>query len=567
MILSFLSLLGSLGMFLYGMKIMSESLQKLSGDTLRSIMQTMTGNRFSGLGTGFAVTCMVQSSSASTVMMVSFVNAGLLSLSGAIAMILGANLGTTTTFWIVSLFGFKFSISAITLPMIGVALPLIFAKRPKLRNSGEFLVGVGLLFLGLNFLKESVPDVQSNPEALKFITSFTGHGILSMLAFVVFGTLLTITVQSSSVAGAITLTMAANGWIDYPSACAIILGENIGTTITANLAAVGGTVNAKRAARAHLLFNLIGVVWAMALFVPFSRLVLGMLQPDLHAVSGKLVDPRGDLPVLMATFHTLFNVINIGLMIGFVKVLERWVVRWVKEPSGAPLLAPVRNPHMTYESAFVPRTGELSLAEAERDVDRMGELTRRLLMLFANVYEDPGEDPSSHVTEAKRMEQESDVLSFETTAYLLRCSSSGISRSSIDRVTAMMRVLAELEEICDSGYRLVMLAERKHRKNRHLPDDTLNQVREFAQVVLRFMEFYNSRFHHPVEARDMETAYQMENFIDSFRKKLRKESLLRIKDSGKNVKAEMLYIDILNNMESIGNHAINILQALRHVED
>lgn len=567
MILSFLSLLGSLGMFLFGMKIMSESLQKLSGDKLRSVMQTMTGNRFSGLATGFSVTCMVQSSSASTVMMVSFVNAGLLTLSGAIAMILGANLGTTTTFWIVSLFGFKFSISAITLPLIGVALPLIFAKRPKLRNLGEFLVGVGLLFLGLDFLKDSVPDVQSNPEALAFIRSFTGHGVLSMLAFAVFGTLLTIMVQSSSVAGAITLTMAANGWIDYASACAIILGENIGTTITANLAAVGGTLNAKRAARAHLLFNVLGVVWAMVLFVPFSRLVLWMLQPELHAGTGELVNPRAELPVLMATFHTLFNLLNIALMIGFVKVLERWVVRLVKEPSGPSVLEPVKNSHMTYESAFVPNTGELSLAEAERDVDRMGELTRQLLMLFTAVYEDPGDDPAGRVVEAKRLEQESDVMSFETTAYLLRCSSSGISRASIDRITAMMRVLAELEEICDCGYRLVMLAERKHRKNRQLPDETLGQVREFARVVLRFMEFYNSRFHHAVEARDMETAYQMENFIDGFRKSLRKESMLRIKDSGENVKAEMLYIDILNNMESIGNHAINILQALRHVED
>lgn len=566
MILAILELLGSLGMFLFGMKIMSESLQKLSGEKLRAIMHAMTGNRFSGLATGFSVTCMVQSSSASTVMIVSFVNAGLLTLSGAIAMILGANLGTTTTFWIVSLFGFKFSISAITLPMIGVALPLIFAKNAKCRNSGEFLIGVGLLFMGLDFLKEAVPDVQSNPEALEFINQFTGHGFGSLLAFIVFGTLLTVMVQSSSVAGAITITMAANGWIDYPSACAIILGENIGTTITANLAAIGGNVNAKRAARAHLIFNLIGVVWAIALFVPLSQLTLSIVKPPLDA-TGLLQNPRGNLPVLMAVFHTSFNTLNIALVIGFVKVLERLVVRLVKEPEIPALLTPHKNPHMTYESALMPQTGELNIAEAERDVDRMGALTRQLLIIFADVYEKGGDDLAEVVLEAKRLEQESDILSFETTAYLLRCSSAGLSRNSMDRLTAMLRVLAELEEVCDSGYRLVMLAERKHRKKRVLPDETNKQVREFAKIILQFMDFYSSRLRGTVAAKDMETAYQLENFIDSFRKSLRKESMLRIKNSGENVKAEILYIDILNNMESIGNHAINILQALRHVDE
>jgi len=546
------------------MKIMSESLQKLSGEKMRSIMHRMTGNRFSGLVTGFSVTCMVQSSSASTVMMVGFVNAGLLSLTGAIAMILGANLGTTTTFWIVSLFGFKFSISALTLPMIGLSLPLIFSKRPKARNLGEFFIGFGLLFLGLDFLKEAVPDVQSNPEALEFIQHFTGYGFFSLLVFIFFGAVLTILVQSSSVAGAITLTMAANGWIDYASACAIILGENIGTTVTANLAAVGGSVNAKRAARAHLLFNLLGVVWAILLFVPFSRMVLWLVRPELDVITGELLRPRAQLPVLMATFHSVFNLVNIGLVIGFVQVLERWVTRWVKDPADEGTAEIAKSPHMTYESAFVPQIGELNLAQAEQDVNRMGELTYQLIRLFVTLFEEAGENPADTVLEAKQLEHESDVLSFETTAYLLRCSSSGLSRHSMDRITAMLRVVAELEEVCDSGYRLVMLAERKHRKNRELPPETLGQVREFSNIVLQFMEFTMSRLGETVGAGDMETAYQLENFIESFRKRLRKDSMKRIKTSGDTVKAEMLYIDILNNMQSIGNHAINVLQALRH---
>lgn len=552
-----LEVLGSLGMFLYGMKIMSESLQKISGERLRAIMHAMTGNRFSGLSTGFTVTCLVQSSSASTVMIVSFVNAGLLTLAGAISMILGANLGTTTTFWIISILGFKFSISAIALPIIGIALPMIFSRKPKLRNTGEFLIGFGVLFLGLMFLRDTVPDIESHPEALAFITSFTGRGILSVISFIIFGAILTVLVQSSSVAGAITLVMAGEGWIDYPSACAIILGENIGTTITANLAAIGGNANAKRAARAHLIFNLIGVVWAIVLFNPLSNFILFLVNP--------LNTGPQHLPVLMAAFHSVFNLINITLLIGFVKQLESLVVRLVKEPEGPGLLTPNVNPHMTYESALIPHTGELNIAEAERDVRRMGELTRELLMIFTELF-GSGKDPQEKVLLAKQLEQESDVLSFETTAYLLRCSSSGLSQQTLGRIAALLRVVAELEEVCDCGYRLVMMAERKHRKNRMLPEETSAQVREFSNIILQFMDFYSSRLMGPVRAADMETAFQLEKFIDSFRKRMRRESMNRMQQSGDAVKAEMLYIDILNNMESIGNHSINILQALRHAD-
>ena len=552
-----LEILGSLGMFLFGMKIMSESLQRLSGERLRSIMHAMTGNRFSGLTTGFSVTCLVQSSSASTVMIVSFVNAGLLTLFGAIGMILGANLGTTTTFWIISILGFKFSISSIALPMIGVALPLIFSRKPRMKDTGEFMIGFGLLFLGLMFLKDSVPDIENNPEALEFITSFTGKGFVSVISFIIFGAILTILVQSSSVAGAITLTMAHKGWIDYPSACAIILGENIGTTITANLAAIGGNANAKRAARAHLIFNLIGVTWAIFLFNPLSDLILLMVGP-------RDTGPES-LPILMAAFHSTFNLINIALVIGFVKQLERLVVHFVKEPEGPGLLAPQKSPHMTYESAMIPHTGELNIAEAERDVDRMGMITRELLKIFTDLFEQGGgEDIPSIALKAKQLEQESDILSFETTAYLLRCSSAGLSEATLGRIAALLRVVAELEEVCDCGYRLVMMAERKHRKNRVLPPETLGQVREFSNIVLQFMDFYSSRLRGPVNATDMETAYQLEKFIDSFRKRMRKDSMNRMQLSGDAVKAEMLYVDILNNMESIGNHSINILQALRH---
>lgn len=553
MISATLSLLGSLGMFLFGMKVMSEALQKLSGERMRGIMRTMAGNRFAGVGSGFLVTCLVQSSSASTVMIVSFVNAGLLTLTESIGMIMGANIGTTTTFWLVSLFGFKFSISAIALPVMGVALPMLFMRQPRLRDTGEFFMGFGLLFLGLMFLKDSVPDIKSNPEILEFISGYTGHGIWSTLLFFVFGIILTVVVQSSSVAGAITLTMAYKGWIDFPTACAITLGENIGTTITANLAALGGNIEAKRAARAHFMFNAIGVVWAISLFVPF----VAMIERIVPGAAAETTN----MPLHMAAFHSIFNLINTGALIGFVPQLARLTERMVKNDAGRP------RDHVAYESPLVPQTGELNLAEAERDVQRMGQITRDLVTGFADLFQSAAatpEDLEGRLKSFKQLEKESDRLAFEATNYLLRCTSSGVSESTMMRMTGLLRVVAELEDICDCGYRLCVLAERKHRKQRALPPETHRQVREFAALVLQFIDFYSQRIPTGVSIADMEPAYQLENLIDSFRKTLRRDSLRRMQASGEVVKAEMLYIDVLNNMESIGNHSLNVLQALRH---
>lgn len=550
MIGSFFEILGSLGMFLFGMKVMSEALQKLSGDRLRSLMRTMTSNRFAGVATGFLVTCLVQSSSASTVMMVSFVNAGLLKVIEAIGVIMGANLGTTTTFWIVSLLGFKFSLSKIALPIIGVAMPFLFARKSNLRDTGEFLIGFGLLFLGLVFLKESVPDIKNNPEALAFIQSYTDRGLISVLFFFAFGTILTVIVQSSSVAGAITITMAAKGWIDFPSAAAIILGENVGTTITANLAALSANANAKRAALAHFFFNIIGVIWAIALFVPLTRLA------DF-IVPGNALEPS-NIPFHMAAFHTGFNLLNIALVIGFVPQLAALVERLIKDrPKN-------RNEHMKFDSSVIPKTGELNLAEAEEDVLKMNGLTRDLVSGFVELYSNPGEDLGDRVKQLKQLEKDSDRMAIETTDYLLRCSAGRVSDASMAKISALLRVTAELEDMCDRGYRLVLLAERRYRKKRELPPETQEQVRQFSEIVLRFVDFTSDCIRRGVQTADMETAHQLENFIDKFRKNLRKESIQRMRTSGDQVKAEMLYIDILNNMEAIGNHSLNVLQVLRH---
>ncbi len=547
---SLFTILGSLGVFLFGMKVMSEAIQKVAGHRLRALMRTMTQNRFLGVFTGLLVTMLIQSSSATTVMVVSFVNAQLLTLVESIGIIMGANLGTTGTFWLVSALGFKFSLSKIALPIIGVGLPLIFFKKAHVRDFGELLIGFGILFLGLSFLKTAVPDIKSHPEVLSFIQHYTDHGIFSVLFFFVVGTILTIVVQSSSVAGAITITMAYKGWIDFPSAAAIILGENVGTTITANLAAIGTSTAAVRSARAHLIFNLIGVIWMLIVFTPFVNMVDAL-------VPGQATDQK-NIPIHMALFHTLFNFCNIALLIGFVPQIAKLVKRFVKDKSA-------EEPHpekFAYLSSPLPQTGELNLAEAENEIQRMADLTKTMFQGFTDLFENPQSKSKKEIEELKKMEELSDQRALEITTYLLRCSAGQLSETSLTKVTALLRIVAEFEDICDCCYRLTISAERNHRKQYEIPEKARNEVERFAKSILEFMDFYRESLTREVTSKDMKRANELEDEIDSFRKALRKESVVRLQSGGQ-VKGEILYIDVLNNIEKIGNHSRNILQALR----
>lgn len=548
MIATLIAIFGSLGLFLFGMKVMSQGLQKVSGEGLRSLIRNMTRNRMSGVVTGTLVTTLVQSSSATTVMIVSFVNARLLTLKESIGMIMGANLGTTTTFWLVAFVGFKFNLASIALPCVGIGVALIFFSQPKIRDSGESLIGFGILFLGLSFLKDSVPDVRSNPEMFAFLADWTGYGVGSMLIFFLFGVVLTVCVQSSSVAGAITLTLVAKGWIDYETAAAIVLGENVGTTITANIAALAANTEAKRAARAHLLFNLIGVVWMFVLFIPFVSLV-DRLVPG----------PANDLEYTLyhlAFFHTLFNFTNMCLLVSFVPQLASLATRMVRDKGGE-----LKSEHLQIYSTNLPQTGEINLAEAEREIRNMAELTRNMFRGFTEVYERPTEDMTDKVKSLKVMEETSDQMAFEITQYLIYCTSSELSRERLTEVTILLRVISELEQIGDCTYDLVRLAKKKYRKKRVLPDETQTAVRDFCDTVDQFIAFYINHLDTAVNPAEMEIANQLENTIDASRKQLRREAVRRMSDPA-NIKSEMLYIDILNQIERIGDHSLNILELL-----
>jgi phosphate:Na+ symporter len=323
-----LQLIGALGVFLFGMKVMSDALLKLAGNKMRSILATMTSNRVLGITTGFLITSVIQSSSATTLMVVGFSNAGLVTLSEAISVIMGANIGTTITAWLITILGFKVSMSAIALPLVGIGFAITFAKKENTKHWGNFIIGFALIFIGIQFLKEAMPDIKNNPEILSFLSKYTDLGYLSILLFLVIGTLLTVVIQSSSATMALTLVMCAQGWIPFEMAAAMVLGENVGTTITANLAAVVGNFQAKRTARAHLIFNLLGVIWMLLLFYPFLRFV-GYLSEKLGSESPYLV--AASVPVAISLFHTTFNILNTFLLVWFIKPIAVLVEKIVPE--------------------------------------------------------------------------------------------------------------------------------------------------------------------------------------------------------------------------------------------
>ncbi|MCF7927948.1 MAG: Na/Pi cotransporter family protein, partial [Spirochaetales bacterium] len=376
MVIQILEIFGSLGLFIYGMRTLSDGVQKAAGERLQSILKFMTSNRFAGVATGFGITSIVQSSSATTVMVVSFVNAGLLSLFQAIGVIMGANIGTTLTGWIVALFGFKFDISEIALPAVGVGLLLIFIRKLGKSDWGEALVGFGLVFLGLSFLKAAVPDIDNNPEALKFITELTADGFGARLLFILVGAVLTIILQSSSASMAITLTMAFSGWIDFPIAAAMVLGENIGTTITAIIASIGTNVHARRAAMVHMMFNILGIIWLQFLFYPMIHLVDFIVPGPLNTSIG--------IPAHLAMFHTTFNIINTLIFIWFVGWLERFVTYMIPEKEKLP-----EEPFqykLDYISASFQDTPELNLLKAKAEIGKMAEVIKNMYETFLHVF-------------------------------------------------------------------------------------------------------------------------------------------------------------------------------------
>lgn len=556
-------------MFLYGMNLMSSGLQKASGDKLRSFLSAMTSNPFKGVLTGLGVTTVIQSSSATTVMVVSFVNAGLLTLAQAISVIMGANIGTTVTAWMVSWLGFKADISVLAIPLMALGFLFSNSKKNQRQNIGELIVGFSLLFLGLSFMKESVPDLNETPEVLDFVKTWSSYGFGSVLIFLAFGTILTLVLQSSSATMAITLIMLSMGWIPFPMACAMVLGENIGTTITANIAASVGNTQAKRAAMSHTIFNLFGVIWALILFKPFLGLVgmiielFGLPNPTTEGfvVSSPTSDEGTSVLYGLSMLHTLFNTINTFILIWFVKAIEKAVVAIIKAPKEQD--ADVFR--LKYISAGPLSTPELATEEAFNEIIHFAHVSKKGLgyakMAIAEKDEDKFEELRNKLV---KYEEISDRIEYEIASFLNAVSTGDISETTSLRVKAMYKIIGELESLGDSGELISRILSRRNVHNKTFDATTIKKLEDMVDEVDKAYDamIVNLELAHKGELHDITNAYNAEDRINNLRTYLRDSEIESIDGGEKNYQTSVYYIDIVNSLESMGDFIINISQDL-----
>ncbi len=549
-----LSLIGALGFFIYGMKVMSEGIQKVAGAKMRSFLSSMTSNRFKGVVTGFTITSLVQSSSATTVLVVSFVNAGLLSLTESIGVIMGANIGTTITAWLISIVGFKVKIASYALPIIAVGFPLMFFSREKVKFWGEVLIGFALLFMGLSLLKDSVPDLKANPEILEFLSSYTDLGFLSTLLFVGIGTLITVVVQSSSAAMALTLVMANNGWIPFELAAAMVLGENIGTTITANLAALVGNVHAKRAALSHLIFNVFGVVWILILLHPVLNLV------DSYIVSSGGLSPFGDptgVPIGLSLFHSAFNIINTLLLVWFVNFIASVVTKVIKSTGDDEY-------HLEYISTGLMNTAELSIEEARKETGRLGEISIKMSKNFRDLLvADKPKKQKKLLKKIRSYEEMTDRMEEEISKYLIDVATSGnLSNSSAVKVTSLLSATNDLERIGDIFFQMSQDVDRIIRNEKNLKSKQVKNLLEMMDLIDQAFDIMMENLNAQNGSASLDTAIIKEDEINKLRNSFRKDLTKDIEKEKYDPKRDGWYKDLFHLCEKLGDHIINVSEAI-----
>ena len=599
-ILDFLGLLGAIGLFLYGMKVMSEGLQKAAGDRLRNILSAMTRNRFAGTVTGFFITALIQSSSASTVMVVSFVNAGLMTLAQSMAVIMGANVGTTFTAWVIALFGFKVDISAFALPLIGLAVPLLFSSKGRTKSIGEFTIGFAFLFMGLDMISKYVPDLQSNPEMFAFLQRYASMGFGSVLIFCLVGIVVTMVIQSSAATFAITLIMCSKGWITFDLACALVLGSNIGTTVTPLLASMSGNVAAKRTAMGHLLFNFLGTIWTLAVFYPFVELnswiteAIGQGDPnqlyryvsDLQASSPDVynqVFATGSVPtdpdvVLrhrtaistmqvsvsfgLSMFHTVFNLINLSIMIWLTKVYVKIVE----------FLIPAKHQgddefQLKFISAGILSASELNISQAEKEMHVYAERVGRMLPMARElVHSKAGSDEFNCIySRLEKYEEISDRMELEIANYLNRCAEGRLSNESKRRIAAMLSIDSDIESIADTMLGVGKILLRKQQSNVHFNDEIYANIDlmftyldRAMNGMLRILSNLES-----VNEHEVISAYNHEREINNLRNQLRTANVANINDRHYEYQSGIYYIDIISTLEKSGDYIINVVDTIR----
>ena len=566
-ILQIFTLLGALGMFLYGMNLMSSGLQKAAGDKLRGFLSAMTSNPFKGVLTGLGITSIIQSSSATTVMVVSFVNAGLLTLTQAIGVIMGANIGTTVTAWLVAWLGFKADISILAIPLMLFGFLFSNSKKNKHQNIGELIVGFSLLFLGLSFMKESVPDLNETPQVLEFVRNWSSYGFGSVLIFLVFGTVLTLVLQSSSATMAITLIMLSMGWIPFHMACAMVLGENIGTTITANIAAAVGNTQAKRAAMSHTIFNVFGVIWALILFKPFTALVgkvielFGLPNPAADGFAVVEGDMGSSTAALygLSMLHTMFNTINTLILVWFIKYIEKAVV-WIIKPKNQEA-EPFR---LKYISAGPLATPELAAAQAFDEIVHFAEISRNGLGYAKQAIAADAKHFDELREKLVKYEEISDRIEYEIAAFLNGVSAGDISEATRVKIKAMYKIIGELESLGDSGEAISRMLSRRNEHKKSFDTATIEKINLMIAKVDSAYEVMIANLSAAHEGRLMsiKNAYDAEEQINVLRNELREAEIEALEDNQKNYQTSVYYIDIINELEHMGDFMINISQSL-----
>lgn len=551
---NFLRLIGSLGLFLYGMKIMSEGLQKFAGDSLRRILTAMTTNRVTGVLTGVLITALIQSSSATTVMVVSFVNAGLLTLTQSIGVIMGANIGTTVTAWLISALGFKVDIAAFSLPLLAFGIPLLFSGKSSRKSVGEFIFGFSFLFMGLQALKANAPDLGANPEMLAFVQNYADMGFFSIILFLFIGAILTMIVQASAATMAITLIMCANGWIDYQLGVALVLGENIGTTITANLAALTGNTQARRAALAHLAFNIFGVIWVLILFYPFTNAVSWFVTNVM-----RISDPSVAVSFKLAAFHTAFNISNTFVMIWFVGLIEKTVCFLIKGKKDED-----EEYRLRYITGGMLSTAELSILQARKEITLFAERTGRMLDMVKALFYEKNEDAFLKTySRVEKYESISDRMEIEIANYLTCVAEGRLSSEGKEEIRIMLRAVSEIESIADSCNNMARSIKRRNEFKSIFTDEQNHNVDQMLalteKALHRMIEILKKS---ELVRDDVNPSYNIENEINNYRNQLKIHNVEDINNKKYQYQDGVYYMDIIGEAEKLGDYVLNVVQAV-----
>ena len=569
-LLQVFTLLGALGMFLYGMNLMSSGLQKAAGERLRGFLSAMTSNPFKRVMTGLGITAIIQSSSATTVMVVSFVNAGLLTLVQAIGVIMGANIGTTVTAWLVAWLGFKADISILAIPLMLFGFLFSNSKKNQHKNIGELIVGFSLLFLGLSFMKESVPDLSETPQVLEFVKDWSSYGFSSVLIFLVFGTILTLVLQSSSATMAITLIMLSMGYIPFSMACAMVLGENIGTTITANIAASVGNTSAKRAAMSHTIFNVFGVIWALIFFKPFLGLVgiiiesFGLPNPSKEGFAVASPTSLESTAALygLSMLHTLFNTINTAILIGCTGLIEKAVIKIIKAPANQEKDVF----RLKYIEAGPLATPELATEQASNEIIHFAEISKRGLAYAREAINETNTDKFEELRgKLVKYEEISDRIEYEIAQFLNAVSSDEVSEKTSKEIKAMYKVIGELESLGDSGETISRILSRRNIHKKEFDADSIKKLNQMTDLVEKaydvMIENLNLAFNGKLG--DIANAYAAEDHINTLRNNLRDAAIEDIDSNNKTYQSSVYFMDIISELKRMGDFMINISQSLQ----